>query len=157
MAFPTSPSNNDVHKEGNRAFVYDSALGVWDQVRETDRTEHKILQGEIGAGVSLPADVMVKNYTTTLAQGYSNSAVIDPNGANQGPPGHLEGRSTGPTPRQRPPEGDHSPGEETRWLLGPECCFRKRARFFCHRQPLSPSRKGGEAPGNSLSSRPFRR
>ncbi len=36
MAFPTSPSNNQVHKEGNRAFVYDSALGVWDQVRETD-------------------------------------------------------------------------------------------------------------------------
>ena len=95
MAFPTSPSNNDVHKEGNRAFVYDSALGVWDQVRETDRTEHKILQGEIGAGVSLPADVMVKNYNTTLAQGYSNSAVIDPNGANQGPPGHLEGIQIG--------------------------------------------------------------
>jgi len=39
MAFPTSPSNNQVHKEGNRAFVYDSALGTWDQVRETDRTE----------------------------------------------------------------------------------------------------------------------
>ena len=37
MAFPTSPSNNQVHKEGNRAFVYDSALGVWDHVREADR------------------------------------------------------------------------------------------------------------------------
>ena len=36
MAFPTSPSNNDVHKEGTRSFVYDSALGVWDQVREVD-------------------------------------------------------------------------------------------------------------------------
>jgi hypothetical protein len=43
MAFPqTSLTNNQVHKEGNRAFVYDSALGVWDQVRETDRTENKI-------------------------------------------------------------------------------------------------------------------
>ena len=35
MAFPTSPSNNQVHKEGNRAFVYDSALGVWDLIKET--------------------------------------------------------------------------------------------------------------------------
>jgi len=53
MAFPTSSlTNNQVHKEGNRAFVYDSALGVWDQVRETDRTENKILQGEIGSAVT---------------------------------------------------------------------------------------------------------
>ena len=35
MAFPTSPSNNQVHKENNRAFVYDSTLGVWDQVKES--------------------------------------------------------------------------------------------------------------------------
>ena len=55
MAFPTSSlTNNQVHKEGNRAFVYDSALGVWDQVRETDRTENKILSGEIGSGVTFP-------------------------------------------------------------------------------------------------------
>ena len=53
MAFPTSSlTNNQVHKEGNRAFVYDSALGVWDQVRETDRTENKILSGEIGSEVT---------------------------------------------------------------------------------------------------------
>ena len=53
MAFPTSGlSNNQVHKEGNRSFVYDSALGVWDQVRETDRTENKILSGEIGSEVT---------------------------------------------------------------------------------------------------------
>ena len=32
MAFPASPSNNQVHNEGNRSFVYDSALGTWDQV-----------------------------------------------------------------------------------------------------------------------------
>ena len=38
MAFPTSPSNNQVHKEGNRSFVYDSAAGVWDQVSERPRT-----------------------------------------------------------------------------------------------------------------------
>lgn len=53
MAFPTtSLTNNQVHKEGNRAFVYDSTLGVWDQVRETDRTENKILTGKIGTGVT---------------------------------------------------------------------------------------------------------
>ena len=36
MAFPTSPSNNQVHKESgsNRTYVYDSTLGVWDQVKE---------------------------------------------------------------------------------------------------------------------------
>ena len=38
MAFPASPSNNQVHKEGNRSFVYDSTLGVWDQVKEIDRS-----------------------------------------------------------------------------------------------------------------------
>ena len=40
MAFPTSPSNNQVHKEGNRAFVYDSALGVWDQVAQQENQFH---------------------------------------------------------------------------------------------------------------------
>jgi hypothetical protein len=35
MAFPASPSNNQVHKEGNRSFVYDSTLGVWDQVKDS--------------------------------------------------------------------------------------------------------------------------
>ena len=38
MAFPTSPSNNQVHKEGNKSFVYDSTAGVWDQVPERPRT-----------------------------------------------------------------------------------------------------------------------
>ena len=47
MAFPTSPSNNQVHKEGNRAFVYDSTLGTWDQVREIDRGENKIFAEEV--------------------------------------------------------------------------------------------------------------
>ena len=71
MAFPTSSlTNNQVHKEGNRAFVYDSALGVWDQVRETDRTENKILQGEIGGSTSLtnvtfPVGHVIQTVTTT--------------------------------------------------------------------------------------------
>ena len=52
MPFPASPSNNDVHKVGNRAFAYDSALGTWDQVRETDRTENKVLSGELSGAVT---------------------------------------------------------------------------------------------------------
>ena len=65
MAFPTSSlTNNQVHKEGNRAFVYDSTLGVWDQVRETDRTENKIVSGTIGSGVTFPAGhiLQIKNH-----------------------------------------------------------------------------------------------
>ena len=69
MAFPTSSlTNNQVHKEGNRAFVYDSALGVWDQVRETDRTENKILQGEIGGEVTFPAGHIIQFKFNTAAQ-----------------------------------------------------------------------------------------
>ena len=48
MAFPTSPSNNDVHKEGNRAFVWDSTLGTWDQVKETDRLSSESGGGALG-------------------------------------------------------------------------------------------------------------
>ena len=66
MAFPTSPSNNDVHKEGNRAFVYDSTLGTWDQVRETDRTGNKILSGEISGAV-----------TGTLGSGITGGSGLD--------------------------------------------------------------------------------
>jgi hypothetical protein len=37
MAFPTSSlTNNQVHKEGNRVWVYDSTLGVWDKVAAND-------------------------------------------------------------------------------------------------------------------------
>ncbi len=52
MAFPASPSNNQIHKEGNRAFVYDSALGVWDQVREINRA---LVPSSGGGGVPLSA------------------------------------------------------------------------------------------------------
>lgn len=38
MPFPTSPSNNDVHKVGNRVFAYDSTAGVWDRIAEPPRT-----------------------------------------------------------------------------------------------------------------------
>ena len=79
MAFPTSSlTNNQVHKEGNRAFVYDSALGVWDQVRETDRTESKIFSGKIASEVTFPAGfpIQVKTYETvrgTLVQNNSGT------------------------------------------------------------------------------------
>ena len=77
MAFPASPSNNDVHKEGNRAFVYDSALGVWDQVRETDRTENKISgtihpttlgSGTIGSGVTFPTGHIIQTIFGPVSQ-----------------------------------------------------------------------------------------
>jgi hypothetical protein len=49
MAFPTSGLvNNLVHKEGNRSFVYDSATGVWDRVREADTSNLDIQSGTIG-------------------------------------------------------------------------------------------------------------
>ena len=67
MAFPTSGlTNNLVHKEGNRAFVYDSALGVWDQVRETERTENKFLSGTIGSGATFPAGHVIQAIPTTF-------------------------------------------------------------------------------------------
>lgn len=74
MAFPTSSlTNNQVHKEGNRAFVYDSALGVWDQVRETDRSENKIVQGEIGSGVTFPAGHVIGTKMQTDTENLSTT------------------------------------------------------------------------------------
>ena len=52
MAFPASPSNNQVHKEGTRSFVYDSTLGVWDQVKEINRA---LVPNTGGSGVPLSA------------------------------------------------------------------------------------------------------
>ena len=79
MAFPTSSlTNNQVHKEGNRAFVYDSALVVWDQVRETDRTEfptetelskNVIKSGEIGSRVTFPRGHVIKMSTFSRLNG----------------------------------------------------------------------------------------
>ncbi len=69
MAFPTSGlTNNLVHKEGNRAFVYDSTLGVWDQVQETDRLSAAagggvlgtVAGGTLGVGVTFPAGHVVQ-------------------------------------------------------------------------------------------------
>lgn len=53
MAFPTSPSNNQVHKETgtNRTFVYDSALGTWDQVKEA-QSDMSNITGHIDKNVT---------------------------------------------------------------------------------------------------------
>jgi hypothetical protein len=66
MAFPASPSNNDVHKEGTRSFVYDSALGVWDQVKEQIDQRHENIKtktvadfttGNLGSGIRFPGKI----------------------------------------------------------------------------------------------------
>ena len=79
MAFPTSGlSNNQVHKEGNRAFVYDSTLGVWDQIRETDSTENRIIDGEIGSNVRFPPGhiiQMVGHTDNTFRTGSVNAPI----------------------------------------------------------------------------------
>ena len=60
MAFPTSPSDQQVHKEGNRAWVYDSTTKVWDQTRTPDNLtsnnsdwQYRHL-GSIGSDVIFP-------------------------------------------------------------------------------------------------------
>ena len=70
MAFPASPSNNDVHKEGTRSFVWDSTLGVWDQVRETDRSAGDLNSGsKFPAGHVLQVSAMTPNRTNTASTG----------------------------------------------------------------------------------------
>ena len=72
MAFPTSPSNNQVHKEGNRAWVYDSALGVWDQVADND-TDADNITGTLGNQITFPSGMPIKvqsvTYTGTSSAG----------------------------------------------------------------------------------------
>ena len=81
MAFPTSGlTNNQVHKEGNRAFVYDSTLGVWDQVKEVNRTVNKIYSPSVGGNTIFPKGQVINvqhntftgNADTTSSQ-YTNT------------------------------------------------------------------------------------
>ena len=62
MTFPTSGLvDNQVHKEGNRSFVYDSTLLVWDQVPEAPETISILGAGKVlddvvlGGSVEIPA------------------------------------------------------------------------------------------------------
>jgi hypothetical protein len=59
MAFPTSSlTNNQVHKIGNRRWVYDSTLGVWDKVAAND-TNISDQTGTLG-GVTFPTGMVLK-------------------------------------------------------------------------------------------------
>jgi hypothetical protein len=72
MAFPASPSNNQVHKEGDKTFVYDTALGggsvgVWDQVKEANPQETgSITNTTLSSGVTFPAGHVLQVVSTTL-------------------------------------------------------------------------------------------
>jgi hypothetical protein len=56
MAFPAIPSDNQVHKTGDRTFVYDSTLGVWDQLKEANPQETgSISNTTLGSGVAFPS------------------------------------------------------------------------------------------------------
>ena len=72
MAFPASPSNNQIHKESgqNRAWVYDSATGTWDQVRETDST----LSAAAKSGVSFPVGHIIQTVNNSYSAANSTSA-----------------------------------------------------------------------------------
>jgi hypothetical protein len=56
MAFPTSPSDNQVYKIGNRRWVYDSTLGVWDKVAAND-TNISDQTGTLGSNITLGSGV----------------------------------------------------------------------------------------------------
>ena len=79
MAFPTSPSNNQVHKEGNRAWVYDSALGVWDQVADND-AEADNIAGTLGNQITFPSGMPIKIQSKTYTG--TSSAPISPSSSN---------------------------------------------------------------------------
>ena len=62
MAFPASPSNNQVHKETNgKSFVYDSTLGTWDRILESERPNAYNLQDSyLTSGVKYPAGHVIQ-------------------------------------------------------------------------------------------------
>ena len=82
MAFPASPSNNQVHKEGDKTFVYDTALGggsvgVWDQVKEANSQETgSISNTTLGSGVAFPSGhvIQIVSHTDTSERSNANPA-----------------------------------------------------------------------------------
>jgi len=109
MAFPASPSNNDVHKEGNRSFVWDSTLGTWDQVKEIDR-----IFVPTSSSSSVPLDQITLSPTVTGSAPYGTEgalyydsdkdALMVSNGISWNGVG-VTGRATGGTPTAY--QGDH--------------------------------------------------
>ena len=76
MAFPTgSIANNTVYKIGNRAWVYNLALGVWDQVADND-TDASNLSGTLGAGVNMSGVTFPAGHIIKITS-HSSAASID--------------------------------------------------------------------------------
>jgi len=81
MAFPTSPSNNQVHQEGNRAWVYDSGISVWDQVAPADFHDGQIQSsGEISSNVQFPKGHVLQTFYAEDDGG--EFTIADPSHAN---------------------------------------------------------------------------
>ena len=80
MAFPTtSLVNNQVHKEGNRSFVYDSAIDVWDQVREADSSDTRSITtlGDVTEGsLNNPALVYPTGHVLQTVVGEVKSSIV---------------------------------------------------------------------------------
>ena len=76
MPFPASPSDNDVHKENNRSFVWDNTLEVWDQLRDAPDTISILgsdkgldnvtlgssVTGTLGSSVVFPAGHIIRSF-----------------------------------------------------------------------------------------------
>ena len=83
MTFPTSGLvDNQVHKEGNRSFVWDDTLEVWDQAPEAPETisilgagkgldDVTLGTGTLGSSVVFPAGHVIQK--VILAQDFGNS------------------------------------------------------------------------------------
>ena len=77
MAFPTtSLANNQVHKEGNRAWVYDSTSGVWNQVAGND-TDASNLSGKLGSAITIGSGVTFPTGHIIKVTSHSSAASID--------------------------------------------------------------------------------
>ena len=74
MAFPASPSDNQVHKTGDRTFVYDSTLGVWDQLKEANPQETgSITNTTLGSGVIFPSGHVLQTTSNKYAGAASDA------------------------------------------------------------------------------------
>ena len=81
MAFPTSPSNNQVHQEGNRAGVYDSGISAWDQVAPADFHDGQIQSsGAISSNVQFPKGHVLQTFYSEDDGG--QFVIADPSNAN---------------------------------------------------------------------------
>jgi len=75
MAFPASPSDNQVHKEGNRSYVYDSTLGTWDHISEFDN-----LPPNAGGTLETDPKTILGNQFVRTSTHYPSTIVMTTNG-----------------------------------------------------------------------------